>query len=324
MKFTKYCSIENSYRENCINHIIEQGYGNEQFVVSSKLDGANFSFICNGKQVIQASRNNKVGTDFFNCQVVVDKYTKDVLSLFETINTESEIEQIQLYGELVGDGINNRVKYCSSREFIAFDLLVSYKVPVIKNTKTVIINYDKLKNYLSTTTIPLAPEHYRGDLRDCLNYCTNNLTFNSLIPKILNNEYRDLEVNYEEGYVIKSVKYLTLKNGDRVILKCKSPEFKEHSNKGKAPAKVMELTEEENNLLNNLSELITESRVYSVSSKLGELSSKDFSKLLGLYVKDVIEDYSKDNEIEISKMLHKQLNKKCTDCIRSVWSNIVN
>lgn len=324
MRFTKYSSIENSYREKYINQIIEQGYGNEEYVVLSKTDGANFSFICNGKQVIQASRNDKVGTDFFNCQLVVNKYTEEVLKLFELINTESAVEQLQLYGELIGDGINNRVKYCSGREFIAFDLLVTYKFPVVKNTKTIVINYDKFKYYLSHTTIPLAPEHFKGNLRDCLGYCTNNLTFNSLIPKLLNNEYKDLEINYEEGYVIKPIKYLTFKTGDRVILKSKSPEFKESSNKGRPPAKIVELTEEENNVLSKLSELVTENRVYSVTSKLGQLTVNDFGKVLGLYIKDVIEDYIKDNNDVISKTVNRQLNKRCADCIRSIWVNLIS
>lgn len=324
MQFTKYASIENSYKENYINKIIEQGYGNKEYVVLSKTDGANFSFICNGKQVIQASRNDKVNTDFFNCQLVVDKYAKEVLKLFELINTDSELEQLQLYGELIGDGINNRVKYCSGREFLAFDLLVTYKFPVVNNNKNIIINYDKFKYYLRYTIIPLAPEHFKGNLRDCLDYCNNNLIFNSLIPKLLDNEYKDLEVNKEEGYCIKPIEYLTLKTGDRVILKCKSPEFKESSNKVKT-TKVSNLTEEENNILNILNSLITDSRIYSVISKIGQLTTNDFGKVLGLYIKDVIEEFSKDNDVNlVTKTINKQLNKRCADCIRSIWLNLLD
>ena len=74
MQFTKYSSIENSYREKYINQIIEQGYANEEFVVSSKTDGANFSFIYDGKEVEVASRTQIVDGTFFNCQLVIDKY----------------------------------------------------------------------------------------------------------------------------------------------------------------------------------------------------------------------------------------------------------
>ena len=35
MTFNKYSSIENSYRDKHINRIIEQGYGNEEYVVRS-------------------------------------------------------------------------------------------------------------------------------------------------------------------------------------------------------------------------------------------------------------------------------------------------
>lgn len=323
MQFTKYSSIENSYREKYINQIIEQGYGNEEYVVLSKLDGANFSFITDGTEVKVASRNNIVDASFFNCQLVVDKYKEEVLKLFDILRRLVKVNNrvlntIQLYGELIGDGINNRVKYCSGREFIVFDLLVSVK------DSSYYLNYDALLT-ITTDLFVLAPEHFKGNLRDCLDYCTNNLTFNSLIPNLLNNEYKDLEVNYEEGLVIKPIKYLTLRTGDRVILKCKSPEFKESSNKGKPPAKVIELTEEENKVLSKLSELVTESRVYSVTSKLGQLSTNDFGKVLGLYIKDVIEEFSKDNDSSlITKVVNKQLNKRCADCIRSIWVNLVN
>lgn len=317
MQFTRYCSIENSYKEKLINIIIQQGYSNEEYVVLSKTDGANFSFITNGIDVTQASRNTKVETDFFNCQLLVHKYKDEVIKLFNIINSENAVEQIQLYGELIGDGINNRVKYCTGREFIAFDLLVTYKEP-----KTVIINYDKFKEYLSSTSFVLTPEHYKGNLRDCLSYCNNNLPFKSLIPELLNNEYKELEVNNEEGFVIRPVKYLKFPAGDRLILKCKSPEFKENSNK--SAAKIIELTEEENNVLNNLTELVTDSRVYSVTSKLGQLTTNDFGKVLRLYIKDVIDDYKKDNDVNlITKTINKQLNKRCADTIRNIWLNLV-
>jgi Rnl2 family RNA ligase len=322
MQFTKYSSIENSYREKYINSIIEHGYGNEEFVVTSKLDGANFSFICDGNEVQVASRTQIVDSTFFNCKPVIDKYSQDIRYLFKVFNDESPIEQIQVYGELIGDGINNRVKYCSGREFIVFDILVTWIEDNIVNLNY--INYKVLKVLTYYTKLKLAPEHFRGNLQDSLTYCTNNLTFNSLIPNLLNNDYKKLEVNNEEGYVIKPVNYLTLRTGDRVIIKCKSPEFKESSNKGRPPAKIVTLTEEENIVLTKLTELITESRVYSVTSKLGELTSNDFGKVLGLYIKDVIEDYSKDNQLVISKNVNKQLNKLCSNTIRSVWLNVIN
>ena len=325
MQFTKYSSIENSYREKYINNIIEQGYGNEEYVVSSKLDGANFSFIYDGKEAEVASRNNVVDGTFFNCSSVIDKYKDSVTSLYNHLwlllakLNAPKLLNIQLFGELIGDGINNRVKYCTGREFIVFDLLIT------TTCDTYYCNYEALVDMLEHFNLfVLTPEHYKGNLRDCLDYCTNNLTFNSVIPKLLNNEYADLEVNCEEGFVIKPVKYLRLKTGDRVILKCKSPEFKENSNKVKT-TKIIELTDEENNVLNSLTELVTDSRLYSVTSKLGKLSTNDFGKVLGLYIKDVIEDYSKDNDVNlITKLVNKQLNKRCADCIRSIWLNLLD
>lgn len=52
---------------------------------------------------------------------------------------------------------------------------------------------------------------------------------------------------------------------------------------------------------------------------------EDFGKVLGLYIKDVMEDYSKDNDFNlITKTINKQLNKRCADCIRSVGLNLLD
>ena len=43
-KFKKFNSLENSYRENFIHKIREQGYENEKYIITEKLHGANYSF----------------------------------------------------------------------------------------------------------------------------------------------------------------------------------------------------------------------------------------------------------------------------------------
>lgn len=45
MEFKKYNSIENSYQDDLISSIIEQGFGDLEFVVQEKVHGANLSFI---------------------------------------------------------------------------------------------------------------------------------------------------------------------------------------------------------------------------------------------------------------------------------------
>ena len=43
-EFKKFNSLENSYRENFMNKIREHGYENEEYIITEKLHGANYSF----------------------------------------------------------------------------------------------------------------------------------------------------------------------------------------------------------------------------------------------------------------------------------------
>lgn len=319
MEFNEYSSIENSYREKYINTIIEQGHYEKQYIVTSKLDGANFSFICDGENVKVASRNNIVDGTFFNCQIVINKYSDEILKLYERINQEFECKQIQVYGELIGDGINNRVKYCKDREFFIFDIYITDK-DVHDKDICFYEDYKEWKSYINQFNLKVVPEHFQGTLKECLEYCETNIVFKSHIPDILDNEYQLLDTNYEEGFVIKPIEELKLYGRDRVIIKVKSPEFKEKGQHKKQIKIPVELSDTEKEVLNKLNELVTESRVYSVTSKLGQLTANDFGKVVGLYTKDLFEEFIKDHkEIEISRAVNKQLSKLITNCIREVW-----
>ena len=81
MEFKKYSSIENSYQEDIINSIIEQGYANLEYVVQEKVHGANLSFITDGKHILAAKRVELIveNENFFNYQQVLGKYENKIL-----------------------------------------------------------------------------------------------------------------------------------------------------------------------------------------------------------------------------------------------------
>ena len=81
VKFKKFSSLENSYRENFIHKIREQGYENEKYIITEKLHGANYSFtvvIENGLlvSVNPAKRSGYINSDekFYNHRTVYEKY----------------------------------------------------------------------------------------------------------------------------------------------------------------------------------------------------------------------------------------------------------
>ena len=62
---------------------------------------------------------------------------------------------------------------------------------------------------------------------------------------------------------------------------------------------------------------VTENRLDNVLSHMGEVTIKDTGKIIGLFSKDVVDDFSKDHEEEISeidkhelKFLHKSIAEK--------------
>ena len=76
MKFQRYSSIENSYREKMINYIIMEGHTHGDWIVQEKIHGSHFSIWYNGKDLRYAKRSGFVGTgsDFYNFESVAERY----------------------------------------------------------------------------------------------------------------------------------------------------------------------------------------------------------------------------------------------------------
>jgi hypothetical protein len=82
-----------------------------------------------------------------------------------------------------------------------------------------------------------------------------------------------------------------------------------------------------------MSKYLTENRLRNVLShgELGEINQKSFGKLLGLFSKDAIDDFIKDNpdmmdglEKKSRKKVQKAFNKMAGDIIRPNFVNIID
>lgn len=278
MQFKKFSSLENTYRTNLIEKVIEEGISTDDWIVTEKVDGANFSFWCDGEQVKVASRNQFVDGTFYGCQEVIDEIAPKILAFWSDNDT-----QIVIYGELCGDGIQKRVNY-GKKSFVAFDVhCANSNTPVDK---------EYAMKVCERIGIPFAPVILRGSFEDCL--AVNNTFKSHLTP-----EDHD-GANIAEGVVIEPVNPAWFHNGERVYFKNKSEKFSER--KKKQETKVSEelsLSEASQSVLHNLTSYVTESRVVSVISKIGKVGTKDFQRILGLTVQDAIEDYEKDTEVNV-------------------------
>ena len=109
--------------------------------------------------------------------------------------------------------------------------------------------------------------------------------------------------NITEGVVIKPVYPEYFGNGQRVIIKNKNDKFKERT--VKAPKEKVEeipMNDLELKYFNILREYMNESRLYSVISKIGEINQKKFGMIMGLFVKDLLNDFDKEYQDEIKKI----------------------
>jgi len=102
--------------------------------------------------------------------------------------------------------------------------------------------------------------------------------------------------NFAEGIVIKPVSNKYFARGSRVILKKKIDFWAETRvlRRPKEAPKDPEIPREVQELIDELEGYVTRNRLLSVISKIGTVTPKDRSKLIGLVARDVLDDFKKD------------------------------
>ena len=306
MEFTKYPSIENSYREKEIERIITNGFADNKikWVVTEKVHGCCFSFISDGSNVVAAKRTSIIEDEmlpkFYDADIMMDRYKDKVLELTQHLKKLCKVSEVQIFGEHFGgiyDGktekgytrVQREVQYIPFTDFAVFDILVTFKLG--EPTKK-FLDWDSVKELSERFGFKTVPELFRGTFEECLKY--PNL-FQTKVPAMYGLE--DIEGNVTEGVVIKPIKNLRFANGERVILKNKNEKFKEKGKVKKTKIKTpINLTPEEEKIVDEISKYFEINRINALLSK-GEvqLDWKQFGKISGLFFKDVLEDYIKDN-----------------------------
>lgn len=272
MEFRKFSSLENTYRQNLIDKTQYEGKDGGLWIATEKLHGANFSFWCDGTEVKVASRSQFVDGTFYNCQAVINEYSQGVLETFRTFYNEGDI--LVIYGELFGGNIQKEVEY-GEKDFKGFDVTVN-GTPLEKLQAFNIIRWAGI------STVPVIGT---GTFSECL--ALSNTFESVLTPEGYEGE------NRSEGLVIEPVEPNWFNNGSRIYFKNKTESFSERQAK---PKQVFELSEDESSLLNEMLEYNTPQRVSNVISKIGQVTNKDFGKILGLTTQDLLEEYTKDTE----------------------------
>lgn len=274
MEFKRFSSLENSYRQNLIDKVQYEGKDGGVWIATEKLHGANFSFWCDGTEVKVASRTQFVDGTFYNCQAVINKYYDAVLNLFHVL--AGEHKELVIYGELFGGNVQKEVEY-GEKDFRAFDLTLDGIVQTKLNQRA----------WCEGAGILSAPFIHSGTFAECL--ALSNTFKSTLTPEGYTEE------NTSEGLVIEPVEPNWFNNGSRIYFKNKTEGFSEKKRKPKEHV-VFELSDEESELMNELLTYNTTQRVSNVISKVGQVTNKDFGKILGLTTQDLLEEFTKETE----------------------------
>lgn len=315
MEFNKFPSLTDVSKQRTLFAIVEQKIEGP-WIVTEKIDGANFCFYTDGVRVEVASRTQFVAGDFFSCQAVVERYAEKVKQLYKAAYAEFGVTGVlRVYGELYGPNINGRINY-GEKDFVAFDLVYG----VASQGIAMPCNKVDVKPICEEFGIPSVPVLGIYDTLD------EALKVENSFKSFLTPEGHEGD-NFAEGVVIEPCKAQWFANGSRVYLKNRAPEFMETANiKRSVPKEAVVLPEHVQEVVSEMLAYLTENRVYNVVSKIGEVGEKDFGKLLALTVQDAKEDYEKDKGtpfVEIvgsaEKLVSKLIAKEATLPVRKVF-----
>lgn len=296
MNFTKYTSIDNSYNNKLLAKIVSQINPNTPLVALEKVHGANFSVTldCVSDTVKFAKRSGFIepNESFYSYGNIKDTLEANVRVFKKLVNDTSKV--ITVYGEICGgwyDGVQDphtqrvqkEVQYSPSTEFIAFDLMVDGEY----------LPYVSAKLFCEAAGFKFAPEIQRGFTIDKI-YEVNE-KFLSKVPELLGITHV-IENNFAEGVVIRPYfEEITLGNGNRFILKKKTEAFTEKESVAKPFKAAVEYSPQVTTQIKQVLPYVNQIRLSNVLSKEGSsFSGKDFSRILGLFVQDIFNDFNKD------------------------------
>lgn len=321
----KFPSIENTYDQKNIDFWLRNfpELENELFLITSKIDGSNFSIIITEDGIRYASRNRIIeeNDSFFNYREVVKRYERDI-NLFQKHLIKFGLNKIQITCELFGRSVFNRVQYFPENRLRILSIAIDDKWLSPSALMTLIMsvgltgldNEGEVDNTFSEALV-LAPKITRvAGLKEALSY---NCEHKSLINRDIEGE------NFEEGIIIqpysKIYSYINTEGEYKMfILKSKHPKFadKMKANNVKNDNQV-ELSPQ--SLL--IKEYINKSRIVSVISKYGQMTSfSDIPKYLQLVKDDIYQDIIKEHQLSLKDFnsSFKPLNNEVVKLLRGV------
>lgn len=331
--FKKYNSLTNHTDKKFLNKLLFTGLTDPKvlWIAREKIHGTNFSFIVTSDSVTVAKRTDILhdNESFFEFEEILKQHREDAIKVRAFLvnnGTAKPDSVIQIYGEYAGDmnsgkKIQQSINYGKQR-FYMFDISIDgvMQSPMDMQIAALVGKF---------TTPPLVKI---GSFDELINLRND---FNSLVLQWNENfdgakwtndthlEYTD--DNTCEGFVMMpllTVEYLGM---NRVAIKHKNEKFSEKKNKVKNFVAPVDLTDKDKEVLEELLTFNTENRIRNVLSKTGVPTVKEFGKIMGLTVKDILDE--SDNLIDNAdntSVVKKHLINDVSTLIRTNWINIIN
>jgi Rnl2 family RNA ligase len=315
-EFKKFKSIDNHYREKVITDMLAHNpvYHACKYVAQEKIDGANFQLLFtmeyDGSIIIRhGKRTSLLGADekFYNRHAAVG--ADDVQEMCDNICVwmrENKIEEIILYGELFGKGVQNRINYGEEQRVLFYDVVVDGYYYTVEKF------YEFMEALgAGALTVPLVAD-FNG-IEEALKFEVEGK------PTIVGAQE---DGNVWEGVVIKPFDTIALNNNHEQVLfyvkkKCESFADKMKVKKKKGPPKEIDpaLLAAQNEYIAYL----TDNRLADVMGKHGQIES---DKQVGQYIKYMMED-AKEDFFKDSRELFDAVPDKLKGKVFSVTGKIV-
>lgn len=267
--------------------------------VEEKIDGSNFCFLTDGKEVKVARRNDLLtdNENFYQFQQLqhngvqgIEAAKNACLKLYPKLMPHLDIEtplHVYIYGELVPSV--KRIEYVRSGKvyFVVFDVLV---IDPSKSEST-LLTRGMWDDVLKEHGFLVNPILFEGTIEECLVFDVE--TTKSIVPKLLGEGDWDACI---EGVVIKT---------DHFVVKKKAKAFRESGN-GRTQKTNDPVADAVYELL---SSMLVESRLDNIISQIGTNMVPDAPRLANTVVLDAIAEAKDDEESPIFKLSSSKLNK---------------
>ena len=289
MEFIKFPSLENHYQTKAINYWLQYNptLSSEKFIITEKMDGANFCIVIPREgEVYFQSRNNALAGDasFFDFQSALERDMDKIMKIKSELNSSDLVNEVRIYGELFGNGVQRRVDYGTGRYFLPFEVVLDGEILPPKSGLDFMESFDMVQWW-----VPILG--YADSLEQAME-------FN--VEEVPTKHQGTTENGFKfiEGVVIapyENVFHNT--SGSRFLIKKKAHCFGDISGqKTKDKKPEVPLSESGTKLINIWVNMFSDNRLEDLFSKMGRIEEhKQIGEYLKAFSADVKGDFLKNH-----------------------------